>query len=129
MMSRNHSSDLICKLGQSESRNFGTTFERSADPQGLFGRQFHNSADECWLARTNESALITFFRNTLQVIKTDPRQLELEEAERKALVEQLRRTYARIADAILWSVLACILAAVALLPVVGLFAALILPAV
>ena len=123
-MSINGSSDLICELGQSESQDFGSTFDKSADLQDLLGCEIRH--DEYWFPRKNKSAMTAFFRNTLQLIRTDPRQLEIEDAERKALVEQLRRTYARIADAVLWSVLAFILAAVALLPVLGWFAALIL---
>lgn len=123
-MSSNPSSSLVCNLGQSEPDDFGS--ERNTPPRDLLGCEWRCIPHKHLFK--NESALTVFFRNALGSIKTDPRQLEIEDAERKALVEQLRRTYARIADAILWSILAFLLAAVVLLPALGWFAAIILPA-
>jgi hypothetical protein len=128
MMSISRSSRLVRKLGQAESLAFGPTLERGSDAQDRLGCEAKHPSDEYWFPGTSKSGLAAFFRNTLLSIKTDPRQLEIEEAERKALVEQLRRTYARVGDAILWSVFAFIFAAAALIPVLGWFAALILAA-
>lgn len=125
-MSISRSSSLVHKLGQSESLDFGPTLERSSDVEDRLGCEAKHSSDEYWFPGTSESGLAASFRNRLRLIKTDPRQLEMEEAERKALVEQLRRSFARMADAILWSVLTFAFATIALVPALGWFAALIL---
>ena len=124
-MSTSRSSSLVRKLGQSESLDFGSTLERSdiQDRLEFEPKQFSNVY---WFPTTGESGLAASFRNRLRSIKTDPKQLEMEEAERKALVEQLRRTFARMGDAILWSVLTFAFATIALMPALGWFAALIL---
>ena len=58
--------------------------------------------------------------------RTDPRQLELEEADWKALFEQLRRIYSRLASTVFGSVAALILGAIVLVPLVGWAAGLLL---
>lgn len=58
--------------------------------------------------------------------RTDPRQLELEEADWKALYEQLRRIYSRLANTVFGSVTALIVGAIVLVPLVGWTAGLLL---
>lgn len=125
-MSISRSSSLVRKLDQSESLDLGSTLERSSDVQDCLKFEPKQFSNEYWFSRIGESGLAASFRNRLRLIKTDPRQLEMEEAERRALVEQLRRSFARMADAILWSVLTFAFATIALMPALGWFAALIL---
>jgi hypothetical protein len=81
-----------------------------------------------WIPKKSESSVTSFLRNSLQWLKADPRQLELEEADRKAMVEQLRKTLARMADSILWSALAIIVLGALLAPPLGLFKGLVFSA-
>lgn len=58
--------------------------------------------------------------------RIDPRQLELEEADWKALFEQLRRVYSRCANTVLGSAAALFLGAIVLVPLAGWAAGLLL---
>ena len=58
--------------------------------------------------------------------RTDPRQLELEEADWKALFEQLRRVYSRYTNTVFGSAAALVLGAIVLVPLVGWTAGLVL---
>lgn len=51
--------------------------------------------------------------------RTDPRQIELEDADWRALFEQLRRIYSRLANMVLGSIAAFILGAIVFVPRVG----------
>lgn len=51
--------------------------------------------------------------------RSDPKRLEVEEADWRALLEALRRSYARRADTVIWSTIVFIIAAATLLPIIG----------
>jgi hypothetical protein len=68
------------------------------------------------------------FWSCLRGREADPRQLELEEADWKALFEHLRRIFSRLASTLFGSVAALILAAIVLVPRVGWTAGLVLSA-
>lgn len=121
MMSISRSSSLVCKLDQAEPLELRSTLKGSSEVEGRLGCEAKPPSNEGWFPRTNESGLAVLFRNRLHSIKTDPRRLEIAEAERKARIEQLRRTFARTGDALLWSVLTFAFATIALMPALGWF--------
>jgi hypothetical protein len=90
-----------------------------------------SSQDQAPIPLDNRSSVVfsgPSFWSSLRVRKTDPRQLELEEADWKALFEQLRRIHSRLANLVFGSVVALILFAVVLVPLVGWVAGLLLSA-
>lgn len=88
------------------------TLEHDPDSDGFWVAMMKQEGQD---AAQQESIWRPFY----SVDTTDQRRNEIEEADRKGILDLLKKSYARRADTIVWSMIVFILAAVVLIPLLG----------